>query len=69
MSKRMMLNEPTPRPELDALIEAARRRPPMTPAERRAQTISFAYGNLPEESKTTREEIARLYDEMHGGPA
>ena len=58
-------SEPTP--ELDALIKAARKLPPMTPAERREQAISFVYGNLPEESQTTREQIAAAYDEMYGG--
>ena len=43
---------------LNDLIAQAKARPPMTPAELQAQRISFAFGNLPEGSKTSREEVA-----------
>lgn len=32
--------------KLDELLEAARKRPPMTADERNEQALSFAYGNL-----------------------
>jgi hypothetical protein len=37
-----------PRPELDALIEAARHRGPMTAEERFEQCVSFVYGQMME---------------------
>lgn len=53
-------------PELLALLERAAKHV-MTPAERRAQTISWVYGNLAlEGSKVTREDVERHYDEMYG---
>lgn len=63
-------SKPTPlRPELDALIEAARKLPPMTPAQLRAQRISFAYGNCSiENPNITREMVERIHDEMYGKP-
>jgi hypothetical protein len=45
------------RDHLNDLIAQAKARPPMTPAELQAQRISFAFGNLPEGSKTSREEV------------
>ena len=35
--------------KLDKLVEEARRRKEMTPAERKEQRISFAYGNAAED--------------------
>lgn len=40
-------------PELDALIERAKSAP-ATEAELREQRVSFAYGNAPESSSTTK---------------
>lgn len=54
----MRLPLSTPRPELEALIEQAKHRPPMTPAELQAQRISFASGMLPEGSTASREDVA-----------
>ncbi len=54
----MRLPPSTPHPELNALIEQAMARPPMTPAELQAQRISFAFGNLPKGSTASREEVA-----------
>jgi hypothetical protein len=52
------------KPNLDALIETARNHV-MTPEERRAQVISFAYGNLAIENPAiTREMVERAYDEL-----
>ena len=53
---------------LDELIALARNHI-MTPAERREQVISFVYGNLPVESRVTREEIEQMFDELYGKPA
>jgi hypothetical protein len=43
-------------PELAALLEKARNHV-MTPRERWLQRVSFAFGNLPEESTATREDV------------
>jgi len=49
---------------LDERIETARKHV-MTPEERRAQTISFAYGNLVLDNPAiTREMVERAYDEL-----
>ncbi|MEO0498434.1 MAG: hypothetical protein AAF141_13875 [Pseudomonadota bacterium] len=55
-----------PDPELDALLKKVKDLPPMTPAQKRLQRISFAYGNLPEESNRTKEDVARIHDETYG---
>lgn len=58
-----------PRPELEALLKAARDLPPMTPAQLREQRISFAYGNCAiENPNVTREMVERIHDEMYGKP-
>lgn len=58
-----------PHPELEALLKATRDLPPMTPAEQRAQRISFAYGNCSiENPNITREMVERLHDKMYGKP-
>jgi hypothetical protein len=58
-----------PNPTLDALIEAARKLPPMTPAELRLQRISWAYGNCAiENPNITREMVEKAHDEMYGKP-
>ena len=56
------------RPELDALLERAKALPPMTPAERRAQAISFVYGQMMDcAPHVTREDVAKAFDDLHGG--
>jgi len=45
------------RPELDRLIEAARS-VVMTPAQLQQQKISFVFGQMPEESGVTKEQVA-----------
>lgn len=55
-------------PELQALLEQVKDLPPMTPAQRRLQRISFAYGNLPEGNNLSRDEVARIHDEHYGVP-
>lgn len=58
-----------PNPELDRLIEWARKQPPMTAAELRAQRISWAYGNCGlENPNITKEMVERIHDEMYGKP-
>jgi len=53
-------------PELARLLAAARELPPISPAEMREQTISFAYGNLALHNSTiTREMVEQAYDQMH----
>lgn len=56
-----------PHPELEALLKATRDLPPMTPAQLRAQRVSFAYGNCDNPS-ITREMVERIHDEMYGKP-
>lgn len=58
-----------PRPDLDALIKASIARGPMTPAEKRLQRISWAYGNCSlDNPNITREMVERAHDEMYGKP-
>lgn len=55
------------RPRLEALLAKARTMPSMTPGERRAQCVSFVYGQLKfSRAALTREDVARAYDEMYG---
>ena len=60
-----------PRPELDALLKASieafeKLSPEEKKAHRRAQAISFVYGNLAiENDSITREMVERAYDERH----
>lgn len=57
MAARKPTMTPAPaRPELDRLVEAARRKG-VTDAQLQEQRLSFAYGNAPEDSKATRESI------------
>lgn len=59
-----------PNPEIERLLEWARNAPPMTPAELRAQRISFAYGNCAiENPRITKEMVTRIHDEMYGNPS
>ena len=57
--------------ELNALVEAARKLPPMTPAQRREQAISFAYGNVNldrverGDPPIAREVFEAAYDRLH----
>lgn len=59
-----------PNPELERLLKWAAQQPPMTPAQLRAQRISWAYGNCAiENPRITREMIERIHDEMYGKPS
>lgn len=64
MSDRIMSNAP-PRPELLELMHKAAQHK-MTPAERQAQKISFAYGMLPSGSNLTRDDVANMIYEREG---
>lgn len=58
-----------PRPELERLLRAARDLPPMTPAELRAQRISWAYGNCKlSNDRITREMVEAEHDRIYGKP-
>lgn len=65
-----MMSKPIPTsPELARLLEWAAKQPPMTPAQLRAQRISWAYGNCAMENpRITREMVEKLHDEMYGKP-
>ncbi|MFQ5346918.1 MAG: hypothetical protein ACE5ED_03605 [Rhodothalassiaceae bacterium] len=57
MVARKSILGPTPKhPELDRLLEEARRKP-ATEDMLQEQRISFAFGNAPENSKITKESI------------
>jgi hypothetical protein len=59
-----------PNPELDALLARVKDLPPMTPAQLRAQRISWAYGNCAiGNPNITKEMVERVHDEMYGKPA
>jgi hypothetical protein len=50
-------------PELDALLETARKHP-VTDDQLREQRVSFAYGNAPEGSKITKESVRVASESM-----
>ena len=52
-------------PELDELIKKSRNHK-MTPGEIWDQRISWAYGNLPHDSTTTREQVEKRAIEIYG---
>lgn len=53
--------------EINRLLEEARKRPPMTATEIRAQRISFVYGQLMDcAPHITKEKIALLHDAQYG---
>lgn len=52
--------------ELMALIERAKERP-ISKDELRQQRESFAFGNLPNSSRSTREDVRRALELMEGG--
>lgn len=58
-----------PNPRLEALLKAAKDRPPMTSAQLREQRISWAYGNCAiDNPNVTRERVERIHDEIYGKP-
>jgi hypothetical protein len=52
--RKATLRKAPPRPELERLLSAARERQ-LTDAELQEQRVSFAYGNAPANSRTTKE--------------
>ena len=57
MAARKSFLGPAPvRPELDRLLELARRLP-VTDAQLQEQRVSFAYGNAPADSAITKESV------------
>ncbi len=52
--RKSAINQAPPRPELEALIEKARRSG-VSEDQLREQRASFAYGNAPENSRITKE--------------
>lgn len=52
--RKATLRRAPPRPELDRLLSAAKEYS-VTDAELQEQRVSFAYGNAPEDSRTTKE--------------
>ena len=58
----------TPRPLLDALIEAAKTHE-MTPAEMQQQSISFVFGSLSKSSILTRADVENAIYARHGNLA
>ena len=52
--RKSAMTDPPSRPELDALLEQARKSS-LTEAQLQEQRASFAYGNAPENSRITKE--------------
>lgn len=51
---------------LDQLLEEAKNKGPMSKEEKRAQAISFVYGQLALSGRSiSKEEVAQVYDELH----
>ena len=69
MTARLTLNVPPTRPELEALLEAAKKLPPMTAAQIREQRRSWVRGEmLLEHPEMTAEQVDRIMDEIEGKP-
>ncbi|PKP73113.1 MAG: hypothetical protein CVT84_15205 [Alphaproteobacteria bacterium HGW-Alphaproteobacteria-6] len=63
VERKSALKRAPARPELEALLEMARRHV-VTDDELRAQRASFVYGNAPEGSRITRESAAASVDRL-----
>ena len=63
-----MISKPCPtRPDLLATLKRAAAAPPMTPAERQEQRISFAYGNVSlSNPRITRDQVRAADHAIHG---
>jgi len=61
-TRRVAKSPPLNRPRLEALLEAARKAPPMTPAEQQLQRISFAYGNASFDNTSITKDMVRDAD-------
>ena len=51
---------------IEEIQEYLRTHPKRTKAEVRSQRISFVMADLPDDSDLTREDVARMLDEMEG---
>jgi len=54
--RKAFLGPPPQHPELDRLLETARKTP-VTDDQLREQRVSFAYGNAPQSSRITKESV------------
>lgn len=63
VERKSALKRAPARPELEALIEKAKRHI-VTDEELKAQRASFVYGNAPEGSRITRESAAASVDRL-----
>ena len=61
----MLMKQTKPHPELDELLRKLAGHK-MTPAEIWDQRVSWAYGNLPHDSTTTREQVEACAIKMYG---
>jgi len=61
--RKPLLGDTPPRPELDALFEAARAGE-ISEEELKEQRISFAYGNAPENSGITKQSVRNASETM-----
>lgn len=55
-ARKSYIGPPPVRPELDRLLEMARR-VPVTDAQLQEQRVSFAFGNAPEDSTITKDSV------------
>ena len=55
-ARKSYIGPPPVRPELDRLLDLARR-VPVTDAQLQEQRVSFAFGNAPEDSKITKDTV------------
>lgn len=55
-ARKSYLGPPPVRPELDKLLELARRMP-VSEAQLQEQRVSFAFGNAPEDSNITKDSV------------
>lgn len=63
--KRQRLGCPEADPELVERLRIAAAHK-MTPDEIKAQRVSFVWGNLPDDNRLTKEEVAAILDRMDG---
>lgn len=61
--RKSVLKSPPPRPELDRLLEEARKTP-VTDQQLHEQRVSFVYGNAPTDSGITKESARRAAERM-----
>lgn len=62
--RKSLLGPPPNHPELDRLLEVARKNPP-SEEQLREQRVSFVYGNAPESSRITKESARTASRSLH----